>query len=255
MILMLGDIHGNLAHVQREIENKKINNCTIIQVGDFGIGTTSRDNCDRVLKDLNDFLNLYDITMYVIRGNHDDPFYFKGDHIFSNLKLLPDYTQIEVDGYNILFVGGAVSVDRKVSLSKMQLAASVGIKQNLYWFDEAFVLDENKLKDIKNVNMVVTHTAPEWCFPDNRSGFNDFVLGFSDRDDRLLDDLKHERAIVTKMFKILKENGNNIIKHYYGHFHRSEITLNGYTEHILLGVGEFQMVDQPTEQDYEALFN
>lgn len=137
----------------------------------------------------------------------------------------------------------------------MQLAASVGIKQNLYWFDEAFVLDENKLKDIKNVNMVVTHTAPEWCFPDNRSGFNDFVLGFSDRDDRLLDDLKHERAIVTKMFKILKENGNNIIKHYYGHFHRSEITLNGYTEHILLGVGEFQMVDQPTEQDYEALFN
>lgn len=254
MILMLGDIHGSFDYVKHEIKTKKISNCFIIQVGDFGIGTTSRTNCDRLLKDLNHFLNLYDVIMYVIRGNHDDPFYFKGSHIFSNLKLLPDYTQLEVDGYNILFVGGAVSVDRKVSLNKMKASSDMGVEQNLYWSDEEFILDEDKLKDIKGVDMIVTHTAPEWCFPDNRGGFNDFVLSYSDRDDNLLTDLKNERMLVTKMFSILKENGNNIRKHFYGHFHKSEITLNGYTEHILLGVGEFQMVDNITEQDYEELF-
>lgn len=240
MILMLGDIHANFAYVQYEIKVKKISNCTIIQVGDFGIGITNRNNCDKILKDLNHFLNLYDIVMYVIRGNHDDPFYFKGNHIFSNLKLLPDYTQLQIDGHNILFVGGAVSVDRKTSL---------------YWIDEVFILDEEKLKNIKGIDVVVTHTAPEWCFPDNRGGFNDFVLGFAEDDDNLLNDLKEERKAVTKMFKILKENGNNIRKHFYGHFHRSEITLNEYTEHILLGVGEFQMLDDLTDQDYESLFN
>lgn len=254
MILMLGDIHENFAHVKYTV-NKGLSNCSIIQVGDFGIGYTTEYNSNKLLDDLNNFLNQHNIIMYVIRGNHDDPFYFKGKHIFSNLKLLPDYTQLEVDGYNILFVGGAVSVDRKISLAKMQLAASLGIDKKLYWFDESFVLDEDKLKSIKNVDIVVTHTAPEWCFPDNRNGFSDFVLGFAGNDDNLLTELKDERTAVTKMFKILKENGNKIKKHYYGHFHRNEITLNGYTEHILLGVGEFQMVDEPTEQDYEALFN
>ena len=123
------------------------------------------------------------------------------------------------------------------------IASEVGINNPLYWDDEAFILDEIKLKDIKNVDIVITHSAPEWCYPDNRPGFNDFVLSYAKHDPSLLTELKAERELISKMFKILKDNGNRIKKHFYGHFHKSEYTLNGLTEHILLGVNELQNID------------
>jgi hypothetical protein len=37
MILMLGDIHGNFNYLKQNIKQKRIDNCVIIQVGDFGL--------------------------------------------------------------------------------------------------------------------------------------------------------------------------------------------------------------------------
>jgi hypothetical protein len=54
---------------------------------------------------------------------------------------------------------------------------------------------------------------------------------------------------------MLKENGNQIKKHYYGHFHRSEVTLNGMTEHILLGINEMRTLEDRNDDYYEKLFN
>lgn len=250
---MLGDIHRNFANLSYQIKTKNITNCTMIQVGDFGAGYVPGRDIE-ILEDLNKFLSVYNVTMYVIRGNHDDPFFFKGNHIWSHLKLMPDYSQIEVDGHNILLVGGATSIDRNGSLEKMQIAASVGVNQPLYWFDEIFVLDEEKLKNIKGVDIVVTHTAPEWCYPDNRNGFSDFVKNFTDDDIYLLKDLTEERNLVTKMFNILKDNGNHIQKHFYGNFHKNMITVNGMTTHYLLGIGEMMEVDNYEENDYEEIF-
>ena len=254
MLFTLGDIHGNFANVKYQIKTKQLSDCGIIQVGDFGIGYTHRENDEKILADLNSFLKERNIIMYAIRGNHDDPFYFTGYHVYDNLKLLPDYTQLEIDGHNILFIGGAVSIDRKINLNRMMEASKYGSTRKSYWYDEVFVLDEKKLKNIKNVDMVITHTAPEWCSPDNRNGFGDFVLSYAHRDDKLLEDLTNERVLVTKMFNILKDNGNKIQKHYYGHYHRSDITLNGMTTHYLLGINEMMMVDELVQTDFEDLF-
>ena len=254
MILMLGDIHRNFANLSYQVKTMNLTDCSIIQVGDFGAGYLPGRDIE-ILEDLNRFLSKYNVTVYAIRGNHDDPFFFKGNHIWSHLKLMPDYSQVEIDGHNILLVGGATSIDRKGSLAKMQVSASVGVNQPLYWYDEVFVLDEEKLKDIKGVDIVVTHTAPEWCFPDNRTGFGDLILNFSEYDDDLLEDLKNERDLVTKMFKILKDNGNHIQKHFYGHFHKSVLSINGMTSHYLLGIGEMMKVDEFTESEYEKIFN
>ncbi len=153
--------------------------------------------------------------------------------------------------FNFLFVGGATSIDRKFSLSKMEVANSLGYPQDIYWTDEIFELDEEKLKNIKNVDIVITHTAPEWCFPNSANGVGDFVKGFAQGDPGLIEELMIERKKVSRFFNILKDNGNKIQKHFYGHFHKNEITLNGYTMHVLLGIGELREIVDRIDEDYE----
>ena len=249
---MLGDIHGNYADLKYQINTKKISNCYIIQVGDFGIGTLPRYRDEENLKDLNYFLEAHGITMYVIRGNHDDPFYFKGQHRYKNLKLIPDYTILNLDGYKILLVGGALSVDRTISLAKMEVAKKVGTNQKLYWEDEKFVLDEEKMKTVRDIDIVVTHTAPTWCFPYVTEKANDFVMNFTENDPTLLDELKVERNKMDNLFQILEDNGNKIQKHFYGHFHRNEVEQHRHITHILLGKNELKELDQ--NKDYEEIF-
>jgi len=255
MILGLGDIHGNFANVKYQIQTKGISHCKIIQVGDFGMTMYSQKHSESTLQELDSYFRELDIIMYAIRGNHDDPFYFQGNHIYDNLKLLPDYTQLEIDGLNFLFIGGATSIDRNHSLAKMEISSSLGYPHPIYWIDEVFNLDEEKLKDIKDVDIVITHTAPEWCFPDAAGGLGDFVKNFVDGDDALTKELVQERKKMNRLFNILKENGNRIQKHFYGHFHRNEITLNGYTMHVLLGIGELREIVDRVDDDYEKIFN
>jgi hypothetical protein len=49
-------------------------------------------------------------------------------------------------------------------------------------------------------------------------------------------DLMDERRHLTLAFQAIKEN--NDITHYYGHFHKSDITNIYGTKHRLLGIGE-----------------
>lgn len=242
-VVYLGDIHGEFKTLRHLIERYNIGNneevAYIIQVGDFGIGFRNKSDLDTLIE-LNEYFKSRNIIMIAIRGNHDDPAFFQGNHMYSNLQLVPDYTTMEIDGKKHLFVGGAVSIDRKYRLSQDQKGAAYGSSQRSYWKDEIFVLDEEKLKDIYGVNVVVTHTAPEWCHPDNRKGFGSFVDEFAYSDNELYADLDKERADVTKMFQILEKNGNWISEHYYGHFHSSQITMNGYCNHYLLNINEFR---------------
>jgi len=250
MILMLGDIHGNWNKLINTIKSKKISDCAIIQVGDFGVGYRTEYNELIHLKNLDKELHDKNIIMYCIRGNHDDKNYFNGGYIFDNLKLMSDYSVLKIEEYNFLFVGGAVSIDRKYNLSKMQLAASLGLNSPSYWYDEVFNLDKDKLANIKDIDIVVTHTCPQWCPPDNTKGFGSLVMSFAKKDSELLSDLKCERDMLTEMFNILISNGNKIKKHYYGHFHRSQVSYYGDTQHILLDIDEFQLIDKYYKDNY-----
>ena len=189
--------------------------------------------------ELNAFFKKRNIIFLAIRGNHDDPEFFKGNHIYSNLQLLEDYTTMIIDDRKYLFIGGALSIDRKYRLSKDQQNAAYGSSRRTYWFDEPFMINEEKLKDITGVDILITHTAPEWCHPDNRTGFGALVDEFAYYDKELYKDLELERKNVTQVFSILGKNGNYISEHYYGHFHTSKITMNGYCNHYLLNINEF----------------
>lgn len=243
MILILGDTHGNFREFQRKFDSAKVEGATILHVGDFGVGFKETDSKEvHFLQELNGFLKKRNSIMYAIRGNHDNPKYFNGDYSYSNLKLVPDYTVIEIEGQNFLMVGGAISIDRRRRLNEMQMFSAVGRYLESYWYDEHFKLNENKLKDFKDIDCVITHSVPGEAKPindyDNHyMSHGHLVESFAKHDSKLKDDLNKERKDLSKMLKILKEN-NTIKSWYYGHFHSShKETIDGIN-FVMVGVSE-----------------
>jgi len=219
-IYFLGDIHEEFEILKQEIISFDIRDCYIIQVGDFGIGFKDLENNKQILGHLNKFLRIRNIDMFAIRGNHDDPKFFNGDYYLSNLKLLKDYTQLNINDINFLFIGGAISIDRMKRIKRNEINKSLDNPNRCYWKDEVFNFDEDKLNSIEGVDVLVCHNAPDFAVPNNNFGFPDIVREFAEKDSNLIKELLDERKIITKAFDILSEKNN--IKHYiYGHFHRS----------------------------------
>lgn len=239
---VIGDVHGNWNTMVKDIESRDIRDTTVIQLGDFGVGFIEQHQERKNLEAVNERLKASNIMMYVIRGNHDKPDYFNGDWEFSNLKLVKDYTVITVDGDDILLVGGAISIDRKPRLAEMMEYAKYNVSRELYWHDEHFVLDKKLASKVKGCRYVVTHTSPDFCWPDNKFGFGQLVEHFIMLGDKKLrDELPAERKNLTELYNILKEN-NVIDKWFYGHFHNSKLTEYNGTDFHLLGIHEIYEV-------------
>jgi len=242
-MIFLGDTHGNDAFIQWTIKQKKITNEHIIHVGDYGVGFTRTSNEIKKLEFFNEFLKERDITLHVIRGNHDDPKFFKGDYLLSNLKLHPDYTVLEIENKKILGIGGAISIDR----------VPRRLETNSHWEDELFVLNEDFLKEVRGIDILVTHTTPSFIPPINVPGKTPEIINrFATYDDKLMDDLILERELLSTAFNIINEN-NNITHHFYGHFHQNIRTLRFNCQHICLNIGEFFPLINYT--DYEKELN
>tara|TARA_R110000772_G_scaffold17946_3_gene49868 strand:- start:29391 stop:30137 length:747 start_codon:yes stop_codon:yes gene_type:complete len=243
-MIFLGDTHGNNSHIMYMIKtNKKIQNQQIIHVGDFGVGFNKPNQEIKNLQHLNKFLKERNVILHVFRGNHDDPAYFSGSHIYSNLKLHKDYTVLEIEGKRILGIGGAVSIDRT---SRWEY-------ENSWWSLEKFFLDVEKLEEVRDIDILVTHTTPSEMLPIvDGLNFPPIVMRFANVDMGLLDDLVFERNQLSEMLEILLKN-NKITNHFYGHFHRHlELERDG-CKHICLDISEFyELVDYT---DYEKELN
>lgn len=241
-ILYLGDIHGNFSLINQYIKLYGLKDCHIIQVGDFGVGFNPLEKEKRALKMVHDECIKHNIFIWAIRGNHDYKPYFDNDPFgFTNIKLVKDYEVLELEGKRILCVGGAVSVDRTWRYTKEQRKGNLEVRPGQTWWpDEVFIFDRDKTIEMKNIDIMVTHTAPDYCPIDNTYGFGPMVESIikEQNDTELKTDLLFERQQMTEMFHLLQLNDNDITHHYYGHFHRSDtITMNG-TKHRLLGIGE-----------------
>jgi UDP-2,3-diacylglucosamine pyrophosphatase LpxH len=211
MVVIIGDVHGLFTNLTRLIEIKKINNSSLIQVGDFGVGFKTKENENLLLSILNSQLVEANNTMYVIRGNHDDPSYFPNCKKYSNIIFLPDYTLLQLKGKNILLAGGAISIDR-----------SWRVLDNSYWLEEVFVYDRDKLdaavKNCSHLDIVITHNAPAEFYPTEISSI---VYEFTDKDPNLIEDVKKERSQHSLLMNDLDSRGLRPKLWYYGHYHMS----------------------------------
>ena len=200
----MGDVHRewfNVYGLLDRIERRKLTHANIIQCGDWGVGFVEYDVDMKDMEALNECLKSVNVKIFVIRGNHDDPKYFNGNISFSNLKLVRDYEVFSIDGFNILPIGGATSIDKE-----WRKIHGYG-----WWPNEKVFLNEKRLKTFENVDIVVSHTAPIFVKP--------FVIDkVFDISDKLKKELEDERRLMEKIFNILHEK-NSIRYWFYGHFH------------------------------------
>lgn len=234
-LIYVGDLHSEFKTFTHLIKRYKITNSTLIQVGDFGLGFTTEEKDRLSMVELNILLKKINSNLLVIRGNHDNPKFFDRTFDLSNIRFLPDYTRIELNGLNHLFVGGATSVDRVGRLRGM----SNGKRIN-HWPDEIFVLDEGKLKEFNDIDVLVTHSAPTYAYPFHTDSYDKNMMDRFSEDKNLRLDIIKERNDIDLMFQILRENGCKIQNHYYGHFHQSYRTEVDGCIHQLLNINEFK---------------
>lgn len=200
-IYIIGDIHGRFGDLKDIIIKNDIHDCIIICVGDYGIGFNfSYQRELETQKILNEFFKLRNIKFYTIRGNHDDPSYFKCNVRlqYTNLELLEDYTELELNGEKFLFVGGAVSIDRRFRKESID-----------YWIDEIFKLDLDK---VQKCDVLITHSAPTWIGPFDKDGISRWCAKDVTLWDECLKERKEHDQLVNKC------NPNRL---YCGHFHQT----------------------------------
>jgi predicted phosphodiesterase len=255
-MIFIGDTHGNNGYIKMVIQNLDYRDMDLIHVGDFGVGFVNINRERENLEALNDFMVDRGLTLHVIRGNHDAPRFFDGTFMYTNLKLHPDYTVLNIEGKNILLVGGAISIDRVPRREQNLTYARMGTDTKFHWEDEKFMLDKVKLGGMRDINIVVTHTAPHYAKPFDQKGFwPPIVQQFIYDDPTLGDDLVVERNLLSEMYDILDKN-NNIIDWFYGHFHQNMETIHRHTTFQMLGINEMREYgDNEFDEEMEKKYN
>jgi hypothetical protein len=243
-----GDIHGEFDILKNNIKKHDIKNACVFLCGDFGVGFRYNNPVNekkekRRLQEFNLFLKKRNIFLYVIRGNHDNPALFDGNHNFTNIIFMQDYDIVEVGEFTYLGIGGATTVDRKPNHNFKDLMGRnyPGRTENVDWWpgDEKIVYDEGRLNNIAGVDVVLTHTCPDFVYPPVLGGT---VYKWCECDPDLKNELIAERELVTKIYNKLNEL--NVIKAwFYAHFHQTHWQIHNNTKFQLLDIGEFHEID------------
>lgn len=154
-IIVVGDLHGQFGQLNRLISELKP--AVVLQCGDFGFwprsfNKTYVDEFGRRRKWDVSFKNK-DTHVYWCDGNHEDHWSLKDltdNEVFPNIFYMKRGSVIMLpDGRNVLFMGGAYSIDKK--------HRTLGVD----WFPEETITqaDIEALPDVK-IDMVISHTAP-----------------------------------------------------------------------------------------------
>lgn len=237
----IGDTHG-IPPIFKIVDKHKLTNQNLIHVGDLGLGFQEITRDLKNLSILDQMLDETGNTLYVIRGNHDNPiFWDKKNGIFMpkyhNIHLVEDFEIKKIENKNILFAGGAISIDRSVRATEVPYPS--------WWKNEIYVPNYAKLTQLlnyyANVDMVVTHSAPDFVFPNK---FNDLVDTWAEIDNKhyptkdLKAELTMERQEISGLYKFLKHRNFNISHWFYGHFHQSKQQTHDQTKFICLNINE-----------------
>ena len=242
-IYALGDLHGAWSRLEQEIKSKAITDCAFIICGDIGMGFSHREVEKKKLESMNKFLRLHNLTVLGFRGNHDNPAIFNRDiedvektqdFWYPNLKLVPDYTVVTVNGKNLLLIGGATSIDREERKKNynerikgfmqaypfLDKESAKEIVLPSYWEGEFPYVDREALEKIKEdeilITNVLTHTCPSFCYPTHKRGIKNWL----EIDPFLENDINYERSVMDNIYDILKGNAHPLEEWTYDHYHK-----------------------------------
>lgn len=192
MVLLTGDIHGEVFRIQNIIERLRLTAAdTIVILGDVGMNYYGNRKGDRHRKKR---LNGFGVPMLCIHGNHEmrpetiesyrevqwhgGTVYVEDD--YPNLLFAKDGEVYDLDGQKSLIIGGAYSVDKWYRL-----------QCDLEWFpDEQPSMEikarvEKKLDELGwKIDSVLSHTCPARYIPTEAflSGINQATVDHSTED-------------------------------------------------------------------------
>lgn len=243
-LYLYGDIHGNFNVIKYDVRRYNITNSVIILCGDVGWGFESLEHYQKhIIPMLENVLKPRNVILLCCRGNHEDPIYYSQQLINTDyIKCIPDYSIVQFQDKNMLFVGGGISIDRMYRKNQNSLFIVNYMKfhncpyevaeqkaKKCYWEDEQIIY-QPKIEE--KVDIVVSHSAPSFCFPAFKG---DFVMNWAKYDEELLSDLDKERAILDSVYNDYKDT---VIHWYYGHFHKSNNEIINNTNFRLLNIDE-----------------
>lgn len=240
-MIVLGDVHRRWEEAAETIARAGLRGRTVVQVGDFGLGFGDRDRERHQLEVLGAALLQLDNRLLVVRGNHDDPAFFRRRRELAGgaICVVPDYSVEMVEGQKVLLVGGATSVDRKLRRAG-----------DTYWPDESVVLDLARLAalDLDGLAAVVTHTAPGVAppsvdaqgrfyagpLPEPPARFRAALRRLYERDETLAHDILAERYALDALYGAIRAR-TRVPRWIYGHFHHHVTHVHDGTRFIMLG--------------------
>lgn len=223
---VIGDIHGHWDVVQNGFYKIEADNVLYIQIGDFNIGYRPVKDEMADLLILDNILINTNSYLWIIRGNHDNPFWFMPGQFedqksqLKRIEFIPDWTTREVDGEKFFFLGGATSIDRLESQRKMKENEYLfGMKT--WWKEET--IDFNGGEIPTDADRMFAHTAPNICKPFTKGHLVEYYakdhINMNGKnikgDHKLLDDLDKERENMTNIVQQIPD----LKSYYYGHFH------------------------------------
>ena len=234
-VYFCGDIHGNFAELVLKMERYKIKDSAVIILGDCGFGFENPGHyLHYYKKKLEKKLELYNNIILCIRGNHDDPRYFDDPEFIPDiprLKTLNSNTLLKVLRYNILCIGGAISIDRKDRIKENTKIKSEHPK--CYWENEKIDFIDD-VEDIPcRVDIVLSHTAP--------ISFDPPLFRNEWMDEKLWEDILESRNYLERINSRIKPS-----RWYYGHFHKSYSGSTGST--IWRCLEELEIVQLPEKE-------
>jgi Icc-related predicted phosphoesterase len=150
-IVIMGDIHGEFGKLNKFINTKQPK--MIIQVGDFGYWPRWNTETHKKEWAKEDVVKAQNTIIHFCDGNHEDHWALRDrttDELYPNTFYQPrgSYITLE-DGRNVMFFGGAESIDKDYRVLGHD------------WFPEETITQKDMfgLPDIK-VDIMITHTCP-----------------------------------------------------------------------------------------------
>lgn len=226
--LLFSDLHGHFAIVQQAVQHAAVSHSVLLALGDIGLGFHDPRQEAAELGALDSWLGERHCTLLAIRGNHDDPGYWRAPpYALEHIRLVPDYTVVALHlpalpRCHILMVGGAISVDRRYRLQR-----GTG-----YWPDEGFRYDPAAIAALAApIDMVISHSAPDFVYP---TGSSRVLDQWAAQDPHLRSDLVAERRAVAAVYTDLQARNHPLHAWHYGHFHpeQSVVTVVNQTQFI-----------------------
>jgi predicted phosphodiesterase len=210
-IYVVGDIHGEFAElVWQATEKYSIKNSVIILAGDCGFGFSKKAYYDNLYQRISGKLEKSGNMILCVRGNHDDPAWFmEGPEKpeWPRLKLIPDYTILEILGLKILCIGGATSTDQAWRKEYNTRSEGRGSSKRVWWIQERPVqVPESHLP--VPMDIVVSHEAPGQTEP--------LILREPEMDYEVWNAICEDRTYLGKVLLHVHPR-----EWYYGHYHRS----------------------------------